>query len=215
MIIVKIIRALWLFSFVESALASEEIGKLEEKLQFSYLSQLSFEELLDQKELRSSCLNDLNQKKVTEESQKLGSLFKKEIESGYSTKISIRWISEEVGYGAFSEENIEENAFVSEVVGVVRKGIRDVLNGYSVIYPVLDKEGSYFVIDGKNKGNMTRFINHSSSPNLRFFWAFDDGLYHGILIANQKIRKGDQLSVDYGFIYWKAIGKVPVELAEH
>jgi SET domain-containing protein len=58
------------------------------------------------------------------------------------------------------------------------------------------------VIDAEEKGNFTRFINHSDEPNLTSRWIVVDGIYHVILFANQLIPKGTQLTYDYGPNYW-------------
>jgi uncharacterized protein len=75
---------------------------------------------------------------------------------------------------------------------------------------VPDSLGRSFVIDA-TQGNLTRFINHSFTPNLRPVHVYYAGFYHLIFLAMQRIEKGTQLSYSYGKNYWYLRGK-PAEL---
>lgn len=137
-------------------------------------------------------------------SAELGRKFKKEIGQGTLPKISIRFINENVGYGAFLEENLKKGEFAGEYTGLVRENIRIyfvALNKYLMEYPVDDSLGRSFVIDATN-GNDCRFYNHSTRPNLQIQYAYLDGFYHAILLALCSIKKGEQLTYDYGPNYW-------------
>lgn len=128
--------------------------------------------------------------------------YEKEIESGYMPKVSVRLVNEEVGHGLYAEEEIGEGAYVGEYTGMVRANDRHwEFNNYLYEYPVPDPIGRSFVIDA-TAGNLTRFINHSYTPNLKPVHVFFDGFYHLIFIALRTIGVGEQLCYDYGRSYW-------------
>jgi len=139
------------------------------------------------------------------ESIERGRHFRDKIEVSYLVASSVRWLGREVGRGLFAEEDIEKGAYVGEYTGIVRRNdIRrylEPLNNYCFKYPV-----DRFVIDA-TQGHLTRFINHSANPNLTPVYAFLEGHYHLIFIANQYISKGTQLTYDYGQNYWHLRGK--------
>lgn len=167
------------------------IAELEERLQFKFLPHNLFEE-----EVRAQGANA--------EAEELGKRFIGQIQAAYIPLVSIRWVNAYVGYGLFAEEEIAEGSYVGEYTGVVRKNDRryfESLNNYLYEYPVPDEIGRNHVIDA-TQGNLTRFINHSSIPNLKPVHVYHDGFYHLVFLAIQPIKKGDQLSYDYGETYW-------------
>lgn len=112
--------------------------------------------------------------------------------------------NDDVGYGLYAEQAIEKDSYLGEYTGIVRKNDRrylEPLNNYCYEYPIQDEIGRNYVIDATS-GNATRFINHSSSPNLKPVYAFIDGFYHLIFLALDRIERGTQLSYDYGTNYW-------------
>ncbi len=141
---------------------------------------------------------------VKPEEEILGKKFINKITDGYISKASIRHISDEVGFGLFTEEDLDQEVYVGEYTGLVRRNNRrylEPLNNYCYEYPVQDEIGRHFVIDATN-GNLTRFINHSYHPNLKPTYAFYDGFYHLIFLTVSPIKKGSQLFYDYGLNYW-------------
>jgi len=141
---------------------------------------------------------------VMTESLELGEKFARQIQAGELPVVSVRFVNDQVGYGLFAEEEIVEGFFVGEYTGLVRENNRryfEPLNHYCYEYPVTDAMGRSFVIDA-TQGNLTRFINHSFKPNLKPRYAFLDGFYHCIFIAQRTIAKGTQLTYDYGQSYW-------------
>lgn len=132
------------------------------------------------------------------------SLFRRELSTGRVPKISLRYVNPLVGYGIFSDEEISALTYVGEYTGLVRKRHikSDRLNNFVFGY-VIGPYDTPFVIDAKNKGNLMRFINHSERPNLTSRWLIQGGIGHVILFSNKSIRKGSQLTYDYGPLYWK------------
>jgi SET domain-containing protein len=141
---------------------------------------------------------------VHEEALLLGERFLPQIQSAYMPKVSVRWISDAIGHGLFAECDLPEGAYVGEYTGHVRKNDQryfQPLNNYCYEYPVPDELGRSYVIDATN-GNLTRYINHSFTPNLRPVHAFANGFYHLIFLTLTAIPAGTQLCYDYGQNYW-------------
>lgn len=172
--------------------------------EFELLTQIAFNSAKEKRDILSRGLKELRKGNVSAEALEMGEKYRKNIESADAPKISIRFINEQVGHGVFAEENLKADRYIGEYTGIVRENVRIYfvpLNNYCYQYPVLDRTGRHFVIDA-TKGNFTRFINHSYTPNLKPVYAFIDGFYHLILISLRAIRKGEQLSYEYGPQYW-------------
>ena len=173
---------------------------LEKRIGFNYLQFLEF---------TSRDVHDAVLQRAEPKPEELahGEHYKEAICLGATSPASIRYISPEVGYGLFAEADIHKGTFIGEYTGVVRENNDHLtMNHYLYRYPVLDDIGRDYVIDAES-GNLTRFINHSDSPNCITGYAFCSGLYHLIITANQTIPKGTQISYDYGRKYWRLRGK--------
>ncbi len=189
------------------------IEELEAELKFTYVAQIAFETPEDKEEIRERGMQKWKKGDVSVEAQELGQKFKEKIEAAYIPKVSVRWVSEAVGYGLFAEEDIETGSYVGEYTGIVRKNDRryiEPLNNYCYEYPVPDYIGRSFVIDA-TQGCLTRFINHSSKPNLKPIHVFCDGFYHLIFLAIEDVKKGSPLAFNYGKNYWY-VREPPVDL---
>ncbi|KAJ1289207.1 hypothetical protein BS78_02G146400 [Paspalum vaginatum] len=113
--------------------------------------------------------------------------------------------TEKCGYGLVAENEIKKGEFVIEYVGEViddrtceerlwtMKRLSDT-NFY------LCEVSSNMVIDATNKGNMSRFINHSCEPNTEMQkWTVDGETRVGIF-AVRDIKIGEELTYDYKFV---------------
>ena len=177
-------------------------------LEFTYLAHNAFETESDREDVLARGLRYLAEGKVSEESLALGEKYRREIHSAYIPKVLVRFISDEVGNALYADEDIDAGQYVGEYTGIVRKNDRRYgypINNYCYEYPVADEIGRNFVVDATS-GCLTRFINHSSTPNLKPCYAFLDGFYHVIFLSVKKIEKGDQLLFDYGKNYWYVRG---------
>jgi hypothetical protein len=174
------------------------IEELQFFLNFRFLAQNEFE-------CREEVLQRGLASEPTPEAIELGTKFIDKIEGAYIPHVSIRWLDENVGHGLFAEEVIQAGDYVGEYTGLIRENdIRkylEPLNNYCYEYPVADSKGRNFVIDA-TQGNLTRFINHSFTPNLRPVYAYYEGFYHLIFLALEQIEKGTQLTYSYGKNYW-------------
>lgn len=134
-----------------------------------------------------------------------GKQYREEISVGYFADTVIRWIDDDLGYGLFAGIDFIEGDYIGEYTGKVRRIVRSKkdLNPYCVHYPTKFFSWNYTLIDAQDQGNESRFINHSSTPNLTPHWVYDRGLMHLVLKANRFISKGTQLTIDYGKDFWR------------
>ena len=134
----------------------------------------------------------------------LGNKFRKKILTGYRPLLYIRKINEEKQLGLFTESFIPAKTFVAEYTGIVKKRSKYVMkdNEYCMAYPVHPFKRTY-VIDARDKGNETRFINHSTDPNLEIKSIVLDGLMHMVFFSLKDVFSFEELTFDYGELFWK------------
>lgn len=180
---------------------SYPLAELERELGFRFLPQIGFRSPEEREEILQRGLQKPDVKPLELEQ---GARFRREIEASTLPNVSIRSVSEKVGYGLFAEERIKPGAYVGEYTGIVHRNNNrylEPLNDYCYKYPVDDHLGIPYVINAR-QGHLTRFINHSEKPNLKPTYAYCDGLYHLIFLAISEISPGDQLFYHYGANYW-------------
>lgn len=120
----------------------------------------------------------------------------------------IKWINQEKGFGLFADIDLPEKTFVAEYTGIVREvnkkspNINDI-NEYCFEYPTRFFSSKYYLIDASKEGNISRFINHSQSPNLQPLWLVNRKVLHLIFITHRPIKKNTELTFDYGVDYWR------------
>jgi hypothetical protein len=139
------------------------------------------------------------------EQRRLGASLRLRLLQGFVEDVSIRWIDDVKGYGLFAERDFEPHTYIGEYVGEIRqiKRFKADLNGYCMHYPSAFFSYNYFVIDAAKAGNVTRFINHSESANLRPFSVLDKKLLHVVFYTTCKILQGEELTFNYGKDYWR------------
>lgn len=163
-----------------------------------------FESPAEMEEIRQKGLEQEKKGQVLKRALQLGKKYHTKILSSYIPHVSVRWVNPSVGHGLFAQELIRKGLYVGEYTGIVRQNNRrylEPLNNYCYEYPVADDIGRSYVIDA-TAGCLTRFINHSKTPNLDPFHAYWEGFYHLIFIANKNIAPGEQLTFNYGETYW-------------
>lgn len=141
----------------------------------------------------------------------MGIYFDKEIQTRSNRRFSIRYIDEEVGFGVFAEQRISPCSFVGEYTGIIKernkKEIKD--KRYVLRYNCWQARGRKFVIDAETHGNHTRFINHSSQPNLVLQSVYWRGIPRMVFVSSKEIAEGAQLTFDYGKSFWKEMNQRP------
>lgn len=112
--------------------------------------------------------------------------------------LEVRWIDAYKGFGLFATDSIPGGYFIGEYSGILRKkrffGDND--NGYLFAYPFRIGLRSY-VIDAKNHGNHTRFINSSLKPNCKAVLIPQDAIYAIGFVTTVPIAKGTEIVYYY------------------
>ena len=136
--------------------------------------------------------------------------FEKEILTGATPPVYLKWIDTTIGYGVFASRSIAAGIYIGEYTGMVRKRRqrKDRTNDYTFEYTIGDWARNPYIIDAKTWGNHTRFINHDgAAPNLETLSVFAGGIMHIIFMAKREIKVDEQLAYDYGDIFWKKRSK--------
>ena len=145
---------------------------------------------------------------ISKEKIILGNKFRKEILSGYYPRIDLKFINNIIGKGVVSLDYIPKGSYVGEYTGIVKKRSRKIMNNnvYCLSYIIHPLKRNY-VIDAKEKGNFTRFINHSNHPNLESVSVVLNDILHMVFFSIKDIEPNSQLTFDYGDEFWKSFNK--------
>lgn len=201
-------------SFINQPLVTIKAPYEEPLSKLSFLSRPIFERGEHLYEILAASSKAKREDQISSEKIWMGIYFNKEIQEGIHPPVSIRHVSHEIGRGVFAEQRIPSCSYVGEYTGMVLERKPELLRDktYCVRYSVWEMGRRNFTIDAENGGNFTRFINHSSHPNLSLQSVYWRGLPRMIFVAVKEIPEGTQLSFDYGPIFWKEAGKSPQPL---
>jgi hypothetical protein len=180
------------------------LREFEAALGLSFLPNLTFSKSKVFDKIVKRCQKADRKGEIERRQKWLGTLFAEDIERGNHPDLIIKWCDEKIGYGVFAETDLPPFTFIGEYTGAVRKRCRaDKKNSYCFDYSIGEGKKSPFIIDAEKQGNITRFINHSNAPNLEPISVLSGNLMHVILLTRSWIKKGQQLTYDYGEDYWK------------
>lgn len=181
------------------------VAEFEKALNIVYRPFLTFSSYLLLQDVVRNCPYILRSHYLAEENYAWGKLYHHQIQSGLLEDVYVRWIDDELGYGLFAGKDLPSGAFVGEYTGIVRRLFRwnSDSNAYCLHYPTRFWSLKYYAIDALNEGNLTRFINHSDTPNLQPLCTVEQGLLHQIFVTKDAVKADDQLTFDYGKDYWQ------------
>ncbi len=150
------------------------------------------------------CRKAVEENVITMQQKWLGNYYQKELSSEFLKPILIRWIDSDIGWGVFAQKAFKPKEYIGEYTGVLRKKKNrlDRKNSYCFEYMIGESQTTPYTIDAQDKGNFTRFINHSDKGNCDPMIVFSGGIMRVILYANRKIAKDEQITYDYGPTYW-------------
>jgi uncharacterized protein len=180
------------------------LKEFEREMEVEYLFGLEFESKKVLEKIVSRCRKAKEREEISSQEIWFGSLYEKEILSGTVGSVFLRWIDPQIGLGLFASSDLPKGTYIGEYAGQVRpfSERKDRKNCYCFEYKT-DRFGKTpYTIDARDKGNLVRFINHSSSCNLTPHLVFCQEVMHVILITNQPVAKGSELTYDYGPTYW-------------
>lgn len=88
---------------------------------------------------------------------------------------------ESIGYGLFATRDIPCGEFIGEYTGLVRSSAAIAsFDSYGCIYPNCQDA---MHISAKEYGNIIRFINHSTAPNVAFKSIYHESLMHVVCVS--------------------------------
>ena len=184
--------------------------KLFKSLGCEYTHDLSFKDGLDKK----MAINKDDESK--DDDVEFTKKYEKDVKNKTLAPMYLKFISPKVGYGIFAAEIIHKGDFIGIYSGELRPFItkNGEESGTEFAWEYL---GTMFgdqriLVDGKYRGNDLRFINHSKNPNTKVAYLFVDGMWYVVYIAQEEIKKGQQLTVSYGESYWSTREIIPFDL---
>jgi hypothetical protein len=192
------------------------VRRFEELFEIRYFPHLEFANWKVERWVRAHCERAYKKGYIGQLALWLGKLHGPQIENAAVPDLSIRWINEHIGYGAFTARPFKKWEYIGEYTGILRrrKLLFPDINDYCFMYP---REGVSFkpmTIDSDKQGSLTRFINHSDCPNCESVSVFHGGVFHIIFRAIQDIPADTELKYDYGDIYWRRRKKLPEDPIE-
>ena len=174
-----------------------------EEFDVQYISRLYFADNKVFKAVLKKSQKALTKGLISERSRWRGALYEKELERGYAAPLEIKWLSYEKEYGLVASKDFKKGDYIGEYAGMVRKtSSLDAKNSYCFEYLIGGEKRSRFTIDAREMGNELRFANHCDEPNCETAEAYALGLLHIILLARKPVKKGEELTYDYGPTYW-------------
>ncbi|EUD69176.1 hypothetical protein C922_00039 [Plasmodium inui San Antonio 1] len=116
--------------------------------------------------------------------------------------------TERTGYGVFCKRDIKNGELICEYVGEVlaKNEFEERLEAYQEESKKTDMYNWYAIqinrdvhIDSKRKGNISRFVNHSCSPNSVSQKWIVRGFYRIGIFAQQDIPAGEEITYNYSY----------------
>lgn len=100
------------------------------------------------------------------------------------------------GLGLFSNVTFKKGDLVTEYTGEKITVDEANIRGGQYLFELNDN----FTIDGKDRINKARYINHSCSPNC--YPEIDEKEEHILIYAKRAIKAGAELTYNYGKEFW-------------
>lgn len=198
----------------ETFVRPEDLQRFKNRCNAEFLQDLEFESQQVESRVAAKTQTARSKDKIPSEKIWMGVYFHEEMEQKFHPKISIEWINDEVGFGVIAQQRIPTCSFVGEYTGIIQEKRKQEVEGndYCVRYPTWSWGLKKYVINARDKGHFTRFINHSDQPNLGLQSIYWRGMPRMVLISLKDIEKGEQLTFDYGETFWKQSKKKPIPL---
>jgi uncharacterized protein len=98
------------------------------------------------------------------------------------------------GLGLYADEDIPKGVCFIEYVGRLIKGEEEYTSNSKYLFEVHARK----TIDGRDRSNTARYINHSCRPNA------EPIIHKGrvFIFTTKKIKAGEEICYDYGKEYW-------------
>lgn len=179
---------------------------LELRAHYRYTSNIS-------KQVARCSENMLRKGKVESKSLWFGQWYRRPITQGLCGPLVARWINPHFGWGVFAQKNIAKGDFLTVYLGEIRPIRKKIVNRYCFAFPFKAPWASplgNWTIDALSCGNISRFINHSDSPNCSCQLVYLSPWPYIVIKASRNIQAGEQIAYDYGPQYWRHLEKTPL-----
>jgi len=109
-------------------------------------------------------------------------------------KVEVKRAAKGAGLGLFAKEKIEEGDYIIDYVGEILSNAECEFHPGKYLFEVDD----HFTIDGSDRENVARYINHSCDPNAEV--EIEKGEIN--IYAVKDIESGEEIAYDYGKEYF-------------
>ena len=136
--------------------------------------------------------------------------FVDKVEQNYIAPVAIKLVNPQVGYGVFAKVDIKKGDFIGEFTGEFKpKKERS-----TDIYYIDVSNSDEYVVDASFIGNEMRFLNDGGTQANCSAVEFigKDKKIHNVLMAKEKIARGDQLTCKYHSAYWQTSRPYPFQV---
>jgi SET domain-containing protein len=100
------------------------------------------------------------------------------------------------GFGLFAAQDIPRNTYLMDYAGKLLTTAQADEKGGQYLFEI----NSHWTIDGTNRKNLARYINHSCRPNCETDTR--DREKRVVIYTIRNVKAGDELSYDYGKSFW-------------
>lgn len=131
------------------------------------------------------------------------------IQQKYESPWYMKYISKKVGYGVFAAAPIKKGQLIAEYAGIIydkKTYLNKVPYNANYCWNMTSHSSAapetLFYVDAIKSCNVTRFINHSYTPNVMPLPLYTPEGYRMLYVACEDIEQDEQLLVNYGSGYW-------------
>ena len=137
-------------------------------------------------------------------------LYSRELNAYSYAKLTVKKLPAPLNLALFADEPLKKGTFITEYAGEIIHHWRLLFSSNEYLWEYSDNilASSPYQINAKYKGNFSRFINHSDSPNCIPCFTVVNHLLRIFFIALKDISKNEQITVHYGPRYWKKRKKI-------
>lgn len=125
-------------------------------------------------------------------------------------RVYVAYSSPQTGFGVFANVYIPAWTIVAEYTGIITNKFPN--TDYAWIYYSTPKDSNgnevILKIDGRTKGNVGRFVNHSENPNCDTVHVPYKNRWRTLYITNRPLLPDEELTVYYGVNYWNTRTKI-------
>jgi SET domain-containing protein len=126
------------------------------------------------------------------------------VQEGSKCQFQVYYVNPDKEWAVRSLKFIAKGEFVMEYTGQVmlNEELNDTDDDTYDFHSEVEEVS--FTIRALHKGNVARFVNHSCNPNMIAMKVVWNHIPHVACFALRAIQPGEELTLDYGAIWWDA-----------